>query len=107
VRVKNLNVARGGIKCLRDRIAKDLRLLGDLCSSLGSEVERRYHEEVSLADGDTEGLDEFQVVARELKRDGKAISGALSILTSQVRGASGYDFEEMDDQGRDLAGERK
>ena len=95
MKIKNLNSARDDIKRLRDKVSNDLRSLMGLCMSMQKEIERRYHEEVSLAGGETDGLEEFNTVARGLKMDQRAVSGALAIIRNQVRGASGYDFEEI------------
>lgn len=94
MRIRNLNESRDEIARLRDRIAADLKSLGSVCSSMSTEVERRYHEEMARSSGDDEGLEEFQTVARSLKRDRQAVDSALGILMNKVRGASGYDFEE-------------
>lgn len=95
MRVKSLNATKTEIKRLRDRIAGDLTQLGSLCVSLGAELERRYHEEVVRAGGETDGLDEFQNATRSLKRDRQAVDAALAIVSSKVMGASGYEFEEV------------
>lgn len=97
MRVKNLNAAREDIKKLRDKVTADLKALGTLCAAMGDEVNRRYHEEVSRAEGNTDGLEDFLVVARLLKRDQQFVNGALTIVQNKVQGAQGYDFEEMAD----------
>ena len=97
MRVKNLNRIRDDIITLRQKIVNDLKSLGTMCGNMGSEVERRYHEEMARAGGDAEGLEEFQAVARILKKDRVAVNGALAIVQNKVQGATGYDFEEVVD----------
>lgn len=94
MRIKELNSARDEAKRLRDRISSDLRSLSDICSSMENEVRRRYYEEISRADGNVEGLDEFEEVSRILKRDVQAVNGALAIVSGKIKCADGYNFEE-------------
>jgi hypothetical protein len=105
MRVKDLNAARDEIKKLRDKVSADLKSLGVLCATMGDEVNRRYHEEVSQADGSTEGLEDFETVTRILKRDRQAVLGALAIIQNKVQGAQGYNFEEMTEEAAERAAE--
>lgn len=96
----NLNKKRDEIQGLRKKIAADLQKLGGMCSEMGNEVSRLYHEEVARADGNPQGLDDYQSLSRSLMKDAAAVNGARSIVTSRVSAASGYDFEELAEEDR-------
>jgi len=91
----NLNAKRDEVQSLRDRVAGDLGKIRGLCSEMSAEVNRLFLEEVSRANGDTSGLDDYQSLSRSLKKDAAVVQGALSIVSGRLQGARGYDFEDM------------
>lgn len=100
MRIKELNAARDEIKKVREKAASDLKTLAGLCASMEGEVKRRYYEEINRADGKTDGLEDFVEVSRNLKRDLQAVNAAISIVSSRIHGADGYDFEETEEEGK-------
>ena len=103
MRVKDLNATRDQIRSLREKVAADLGNLSALCASMSDEVSRRYYEELNRSEGKTDGLEEFQAVARLLRRDAQAAAGARAIESDRVKGAEGYDFQEMEEAASEQA----